>query len=192
MKKRSLLSASITRDKERALHIAAGAKHTDFVKNLVKQMNKEEIALKNRHGNTALCFAAASGVVKIAELMVNKNKDLPLIRGFGDVTPLFMAVSYKCKPMALYLLSVTQLIHLTSQEQIELLIATIYSDFFGKYITSHNSRLICFISSHIHIYIHTYTYIYIHTYIYTYIHTYIYTHIYILNETINFTYPIQI
>ncbi|KAE8647953.1 hypothetical protein Csa_000377 [Cucumis sativus] len=130
MKKRSLLSASITRDKERALHIAAGAKHTDFVKNLVKQMNKEEIALKNRHGNTALCFAAASGVVKIAELMVNKNKDLPLIRGFGDVTPLFMAVSYKCKPMALYLLSVTQLIHLTSQEQIELLIATIYSDFF--------------------------------------------------------------
>ncbi|XP_038875615.1 uncharacterized protein LOC120068020 isoform X2 [Benincasa hispida] len=127
---KSLLTASITRDKETALHIAAGAKHSGFVEELVKQMSKEEVALKNRHGNTALCFAAASGVVKIAEVMVNKNKHLPLIRGFGDVTPLFMAVSYKCKPMASYLFSVTQLIELTSEEQIELLIATIHSDYF--------------------------------------------------------------
>ena len=129
----SLLSASITRDKETALHIAAGAKHTNFVEELVKKMSKEEVGKKNRHGNTALCFAAASGVVRIAELMVEKNQDLPLIRGFGDVTPLFMAVSYKCRPMALYLLSVTELTELTSQEKIELLIATIHSDFFGKY-----------------------------------------------------------
>ncbi|KGN49940.2 hypothetical protein Csa_000550 [Cucumis sativus] len=126
----SLLSASITRDKETALHIAAGAKHTNFVEELVKKMSKEEVGKKNRHGNTALCFAAASGVVRIAELMVEKNQDLPLIRGFGDVTPLFMAVSYKCRPMALYLLSVTELTELTSQEKIELLIATIHSDFF--------------------------------------------------------------
>lgn len=80
------------------------------------------------------CFAAASGVVRIAELMVEKNQDLPLIRGFNNaVTPLFIAVSNKCTEMVPYLLSITDLDQLDYQEENELLIATIHRDFYGKY-----------------------------------------------------------
>ncbi|XP_038876939.1 ankyrin repeat-containing protein NPR4-like [Benincasa hispida] len=124
------VSNYITRDNETALHIAAGAKHVGFVEQLMNIMTLDDIAIINTHGNTALCFAATSGVVRIAELMVQKNKDLPLIRGFGNATPLFMAISYQRKQMASYLFSVTDRKQLTSQDQIELLIATIHSDFY--------------------------------------------------------------
>uniref|UniRef100_A0A9I9CEJ2 PGG domain-containing protein n=1 Tax=Cucumis melo TaxID=3656 RepID=A0A9I9CEJ2_CUCME len=124
------VSNYITRDNETALHIAAGAKHVEFVEKLIDIMTLDDMAIINTHGNTALCFAATSGVVRIAELMVKKNKDLPLIRGFGNATPLFMAISYQRKQMASYLFSVTDRKQLTSQDQIELLIATIHSDFY--------------------------------------------------------------
>ncbi|XP_023542597.1 ankyrin repeat-containing protein NPR4-like isoform X1 [Cucurbita pepo subsp. pepo] len=124
------VSNYITRDNETALHIAAGAKHVDFVEQLINIMTPDDMTMVNTHGNTALCFAATSGVVRIAELMVQKNKDLPLIRGFGNATPLFMAISYQRKQMASYLFSVTDRKQLSSQDQIELLIATIHSDFY--------------------------------------------------------------
>ncbi|KAJ0016439.1 hypothetical protein Pint_12328 [Pistacia integerrima] len=49
---------------------------------------------ENKVGNTALCFAAfaaISGIKKIAEVMVNKNKMLSSIRGSKGATALFMA-----------------------------------------------------------------------------------------------------
>ncbi|CAK9327285.1 unnamed protein product [Citrullus colocynthis] len=91
---------AITRNKETVLHIAAGAKQTEFVEKLVDRMNNDDMILQNKYGNTALCFAAASGVVRIAQLMVEKNEDLPLVRGFNNaITPLFITVSYKCTEM---------------------------------------------------------------------------------------------
>lgn len=134
-----LLRESITRDNEIALHIAAGAKNTAFVEKLVDLMDSDDMAKRNKDKNTPFCFAAASGVVRIAELMVKKNKDLPLIRGFDNTTPLFMAVSYKHREMASYLWSITDIKQLNSKEQSELLIAAIHSDFYGKSI--HNSFL---------------------------------------------------
>lgn len=127
-----LVREAITGDKETALHIAAGAKHTAFVEKLIDRMTPANMKTQNKHGNTALCFAAASGVVRIAELMVKKNKQLPYIRGFNNITPIFIAVSYQHRHMISYLLSVTDLKQLTPQEQIQLLIATIHSDFYGK------------------------------------------------------------
>ncbi|XP_011652476.2 uncharacterized protein LOC101218503 isoform X2 [Cucumis sativus] len=127
----NIVRSAITRNRETILHIAAGAKQIEFVVKLLNRMSDDDMILQNEFGNTALCFAAASGVVRIAELMVEKNPNLPLIRGFNNaVTPLFIAVSYKCTEMVSYLLSVTDLNQLGKQEQIELLIATIQSDFY--------------------------------------------------------------
>lgn len=124
--------SAITKNEETVLHVAAGAKQTGFVKELVHRMSSIDMTMQNKYGNTALCFAATSGIVRIAQLIVEKNQDLPLIRGFSNLTPLFMAVSYKRKLMVTYLFSVTDLYQLTPEDQIELLIATIHSDFFGK------------------------------------------------------------
>ncbi|XP_030942223.1 ankyrin repeat-containing protein ITN1-like isoform X2 [Quercus lobata] len=77
-----IVRVAITRKWETALHIAAAEKRTAFVKELIKHMNEEDLALKNKDDNTAICFAAASGIVEIAEVMVEKNNNLPMIRGF--------------------------------------------------------------------------------------------------------------
>ncbi|KAK4564343.1 hypothetical protein RGQ29_006420 [Quercus rubra] len=75
-----IVRVAITRKWETALHIAAAAKRTAFVKELVERMNEEDLALKNKDDNTAICFAAASGIVEIAMIMVEKNKNLPMIQ----------------------------------------------------------------------------------------------------------------
>ncbi|KAJ0018430.1 hypothetical protein Pint_12284 [Pistacia integerrima] len=59
-----------------ALHIAATAKHTGFVKKLLEQMKIEDLAIKNNAGNTAFILAAASGEVEIVEAIMKKNEDL--------------------------------------------------------------------------------------------------------------------
>uniref|UniRef100_A0A2N9FGH4 PGG domain-containing protein n=1 Tax=Fagus sylvatica TaxID=28930 RepID=A0A2N9FGH4_FAGSY len=84
-KDRGVVRVGITRKRETALHIAAAAKRTAFVKELVKYMNEEDLTLRNKDGNTAICFAAASGIVEIAMVMVEKNNNLPLIRGFKRI-----------------------------------------------------------------------------------------------------------
>ncbi|XP_052181109.1 ankyrin repeat-containing protein ITN1-like isoform X2 [Diospyros lotus] len=122
------LRARITRGLETALHVAAGASHTRFVEELVKLMRPEDLALQNKVGNTALCFAAASGVRKIAELMVEKNKELPSIRGSKGALPLYMAALLGHRDMVWYLYSVTQV--LTEKDLICLLIAAITANLF--------------------------------------------------------------
>ncbi|KAF8408609.1 hypothetical protein HHK36_004672 [Tetracentron sinense] len=126
--------AKITKGWETALHIAAGARHTAFVEELVKQMTIEDLALKNKHKNTALCFAAASGIVRIAEVMVRKNKLLPFIRGSSGVIPLCMAALLGHRDMVHYLYSVTKDENLTTDDRIGLLVATITTDLYGIHI----------------------------------------------------------
>ncbi|XP_044509147.1 ankyrin repeat-containing protein NPR4-like [Mangifera indica] len=117
--------ARITRNMETALHIAAGARHTTFVQELVNIMTPEDLALQNKVGNTALCFAAISGIKKIAEVMVDKNKRLSLIRGSKGATPLCMAALLGHREMVWYLYSVTQQEYLNEEDRIELLVAVI-------------------------------------------------------------------
>ncbi|GFS44995.1 hypothetical protein Acr_00g0093490 [Actinidia rufa] len=123
--------ARITRGSETALHIAAGARHTRFVEELVKLMRSEDLAVQNKVGNTALCFAAASGIRKIAEVMVNKNNKLPSIRGSKGALPIYMATLLGHKDMVWYLYSVTAGEGVTEEDRISLLIASITANLFG-------------------------------------------------------------
>ncbi|XP_059657221.1 ankyrin repeat-containing protein At5g02620-like isoform X1 [Cornus florida] len=123
------VSARITRGSETALHIAAGARHTGFVEELVNLMTSDDLALQNKVGNTALCFAAASGVTRIAEVMVNKNEKLPLIRGSKGALPLYVAALLGHRDMVWYLYSITKE-DLTDEDLIGLLIAAITANLF--------------------------------------------------------------
>lgn len=126
------INVRITKKMDTVLHIAAGAKHTKFVEEVVKMMSPADLALRNKSNHTALCFAAASGVAKIAETMVNKNRDLPGMRGNKGVTPLYIAALFGHRDMVSYLLRVTDPEHLTEDDYVTLLIATINTDMFGQ------------------------------------------------------------
>ncbi|KAL2494108.1 Ankyrin repeat family protein [Forsythia ovata] len=124
------ITATITEGCETVLHVAAGAKHVKFVEELVKLMDPSELAIKNKYENTALCFAVVSGIKRIAEVMVAKNNDLPMIRGSNGVTPLHIAALLGYRDMVWYLSSVTDSQYLTREDYIALLLATISSDLF--------------------------------------------------------------
>ncbi|KAK2989009.1 hypothetical protein RJ640_028498 [Escallonia rubra] len=110
------LTARISKGRETALHIAAGAKQIRFVEELVKVMDAKDLALKNKYDNTALCFAAASGITAIAEVMVKKNRRLPAVRGSAGVTPLHMAALLGHRDMVWFLYLVTDHKDLTEED----------------------------------------------------------------------------
>ena len=76
------------------------------------------------------CFAAASGITRIAEVMVNKNIELPIIRGSKGATPLYMAALVGHKDMVRYLNCVTEEGNLTKEDHIGFLVAAITADLF--------------------------------------------------------------
>ena len=94
-------------------------------------MTEEDLALQNKDGNTAICFAAATGIVEIAKVMVDKNKKLPMIRGNQGKTPLYMAALFGHREMVSYLYSVTDFGSLPRHEKISLLHGTISADLYG-------------------------------------------------------------
>lgn len=126
------INVRITKEMDTVLHIAAGAKHIKFVEEVVQSMTAADLALRNKSNNTALCYAAASGVTKIAEMMVSKNRNLPIIRNDKGVTPLYIAALFGHKDMVWYLYSVTSDECLTQDDYIGLLTATISTDLYGK------------------------------------------------------------
>ncbi|XP_056163475.1 ankyrin repeat-containing protein NPR4-like isoform X2 [Syzygium oleosum] len=129
------INVRIRKEMDTVLHIAAGAKHTKFVEEVVKMMSPADLALRNKSNNTALCYAAASGVVKIAESMVNKNRDLPGMRGNKGMTPLYIAALFGHRNMVSYLFRVTDDEHLTEEDHVNLLHATINMDLFDLALT---------------------------------------------------------
>uniref|UniRef100_A0A0A0LWY1 Uncharacterized protein n=1 Tax=Cucumis sativus TaxID=3659 RepID=A0A0A0LWY1_CUCSA len=126
----SAITMKITGGVDTPLHIAAAAKHISFVEKLVEKYSLSDLAIKNKNGDTALAFAAASGVVRIAEVMVDKNEKLPNICNANTKFPVLMAVAYKRKEMASFLLSKTNFQKIEAFEQIELLISAISSDYY--------------------------------------------------------------
>ncbi|KAK7816919.1 ankyrin repeat-containing protein itn1 [Quercus suber] len=126
----SIVRVAITRKWETALHIAAAAKRTAFVKELVERMNEEDLALKNKDDNTAICFAAASGIVEIAKVMVGKNRNLPMIQGNKGMRPIYMAALFGHRNMVSYLYPVTNFGSLAREEQISLFLGTISADLY--------------------------------------------------------------
>ncbi|CAE6196810.1 unnamed protein product [Arabidopsis arenosa] len=122
--------AAITRNWETTLHIAVAAKHTRFVKNLLTRMERDDLALRNQSNNTALCFAAASGIKEIAKMMVDMNPDLPLIPGNSELIPLHMAALFGHRIMVIYLYSQTDFTSLSNVQLVDIFHAIIYADIF--------------------------------------------------------------
>lgn len=126
------VNVRITKDMDTLLHIAAGAKHTKFVEEVVKIMTPMDLELRNRYANTALCYASASGITRIAEVMVNKNMNLPNMRGHKGVTPLLIAALFGHREMVWYLYRMTREEELTREDYVALLMASIRTDLFGN------------------------------------------------------------
>ncbi|KAF2309969.1 hypothetical protein GH714_005898 [Hevea brasiliensis] len=108
-----------------ALHIATAASHTHFVEQLINKIPDEEntsgyLNIKTdtsvrpddegnaATGNTAFFYAAASGNVKIAQIMLEKNKDLAMIEGRGNVLPIHIAALLGRGKMVRYLYKETK------------------------------------------------------------------------------------
>ncbi|KAK4564377.1 hypothetical protein RGQ29_006447 [Quercus rubra] len=121
---------SITQTKESVLHIAFASKHMAFVKELVQFLSDGDLELRNQEGETALCFAAKSGIVAIAKEMVKKNNRLPLVRSEEDRTPLHKAALLGLRDMVSYLFTVTSFEGLSPDEHMEILVATITNDMY--------------------------------------------------------------
>ena len=102
-----------------------------FIKEVVRILTDEDLERTNVDGDTALCFAAKLGIVRIAKEMMKKNNRLPLIRSCEGRTPLCIAVLFGHRNMALYLCNVTTFEGLSPNEYTEILVATITYDMYG-------------------------------------------------------------
>ncbi|XP_059436324.1 ankyrin repeat-containing protein At5g02620-like [Corylus avellana] len=123
----------ITKQRDTALHSAVAVKGTSFVEELLKQMNPDDLQLRNINGATALHVAAQTGDVRIAKKMVEKNKQLPLMNNSQGMKPLHVAAHLGHKHMVNYLFSfsVTSFEDLTTVDRINLLHYTITAGFYG-------------------------------------------------------------
>lgn len=113
----SVLRDYISEGKETALHIAALSKDVNFVKKLVEKMDTQDMEIQNGQGNTALCFAAVDGNVRIAELMIAKNSSLPNLHGPEGVKPIDMAASLGQKDMVKYLYPLSRVVDWSLKEK---------------------------------------------------------------------------
>ncbi|KAG5549337.1 hypothetical protein RHGRI_014629 [Rhododendron griersonianum] len=106
----SAITAPISQSSETALHIAVGTgeRAIHFVKKLVELMLVEALTLRETYGDTALHVAATVGNTRAAVVLVQKNPDLPYIRGYLNRLPLHCAALYACKDTLLFLLNVTK------------------------------------------------------------------------------------
>ena len=126
------IQRKITNKGETTLHIAAAANQEDFVKNLVNKLSNEDLTTVNNVNNTALTYAAATGNVNIAKVMLKKNSNLPNIG--SEVKPLFMAASLGHSQMVQFLYYETKEIvsGWDENEQAKLFITCVESDLYGK------------------------------------------------------------
>jgi hypothetical protein len=122
----------ITRENATALHIAAAAQHTIFVKELLELMKPKDLELETSYGYTALHSAAQSGNVDIAEQLEGKNKTLLFIPNQQKEMPLHVAAFLGQKKMVSHLFSKTFTV-LNRDQRIDLLHYTICTDMYGKH-----------------------------------------------------------
>ena len=123
------IQREINKKRETTLHIVAAANQENFVKNLVNVMSSDDLKAVNTVGNTALTYAAAAGNVKIAEMMVEKNPELPNL-GRG-VKPLSMAAFLGHSEMVQYLYPVTTIDK--PDDRNDIFIDCVRKDLYGKH-----------------------------------------------------------
>ncbi|KAK1582053.1 hypothetical protein Q3G72_011432 [Acer saccharum] len=115
----SLLRMAITKGYATILHVAAGARQTTFVEEIINSIQPSDestLLLQDINGNTSFCFAAAAGEVEIAKIMLNKNPNLnqAILRDQANAanrkmtqTPLYKDVMFGRKEMASFLYDAT-------------------------------------------------------------------------------------
>ncbi|XP_057797231.1 ankyrin repeat-containing protein At5g02620-like [Salvia miltiorrhiza] len=121
----SLCIDEITEEGDKALHVAAAMKHKQLVRKLVEIMSPTDLELLDGHGYTACCYAAVSGLVDIADLMIRKNPTLASARDRENKTPLYKAALRGNAKMVSYFLKSAQVEDLSIQEWFDLLLVTI-------------------------------------------------------------------
>ncbi|KAJ8769213.1 hypothetical protein K2173_000988 [Erythroxylum novogranatense] len=97
------LTASLSTDGDTALHVAVLAGHVEIVEDLVNMLEAEDLTITNINSATALNYAAIGGIVRIAEVLVKKNKDLLCIPNQNGLIPVVVASLYGQKDMVRYL-----------------------------------------------------------------------------------------
>ncbi|PIN13793.1 hypothetical protein CDL12_13582 [Handroanthus impetiginosus] len=124
---RDVVSAKITERGERALHVAVAMKQKKFVRELVQQMTPSELALQNEHGQTALFYAAAVGIVEMAVEMREKSDNLVTMSDKNEKTPLYIATRHGNKDMVSYLYKFTCVKQLQTKQWFDIIYVAIDS-----------------------------------------------------------------
>ncbi|TXG71921.1 hypothetical protein EZV62_000500 [Acer yangbiense] len=124
-----MVRTAITEGYETALHVATKAQQTDFVLKIMEHMNEQDLTLQNLRGDTAFCFAVATGNIQLVEVMRNRNPDLATLRGSWNMTPLYLAVLLGKEKMAWFLYDHT-VEYLTAEERARIFFQSIKTDLY--------------------------------------------------------------
>jgi hypothetical protein len=136
LKEQKLKNYAIATGWTTLLHIAAGANQIHFVKELLKMLVDNDINLRDCNGNTAFCIAAAAGNIEIVDLMFERNRQLPVIRGGNGYTPIqFAALQGRCK-MTWHLYDKTDKDCFEDEDWNLLFFTCIYTGIYGKYYST--------------------------------------------------------
>lgn len=76
------------------MHLASAVNGVAFVMNLLRIMQRNNLALRNKYGRTALFYAAQAGGTDIIRMMIARNPNLPLIPGNQGEIPLMPAITF--------------------------------------------------------------------------------------------------
>ncbi|XP_058726430.1 uncharacterized protein LOC131597774 [Vicia villosa] len=87
-KENKLKNAAITQEWHTLLHLAVGSNQTEFVKQLLRILDDNDLDLQDNYGDTAFGYAVYAGNIEIVNLMLKRNLQLPIIRGQMGVTPI--------------------------------------------------------------------------------------------------------
>ncbi|XP_010455831.1 PREDICTED: ankyrin repeat-containing protein ITN1-like [Camelina sativa] len=101
-----------------------------FVRELLKKLQNNDLALRNRFGFTALYSAAQSGATEIVEMMIDRNPSLAQIPGNEGELPLLTAIMFGHKETASLLFERTNFNIINNEMLTKLFHNLIYSDFF--------------------------------------------------------------
>ncbi|KAH7841778.1 hypothetical protein Vadar_034260 [Vaccinium darrowii] len=127
----------ITTDSKTALMLAVkSSKQNHFVEKLLLRMSPEDLARRDRFGQTALHQAAISGNNMVAKLLVGKNPYLPNIGTMWGDLPIHFAAERGNREMVDFLLKVTKmdgaLNPFERQLGVKLLNNLVYGELYGE------------------------------------------------------------
>ena len=120
---------------ETTLHVAVAANQEMFVRMLLNCIDDDRLLDVNRVGNTVLTYAAATGNVNIAKLLLDRNSklgDLPT-----GVKPLMMAAVSGHIQMVQFLYRKDEVCYWDEFLQAELFITCVKGGLYGKLVGKH-------------------------------------------------------